>query len=188
MAIRLKNKQNTWPEESEYPYGDIKDDDGSGNGTPVNREVYADQHQFFARMMAEAIRLKPPFDYNDVPDNSYDGFQLYEALMLLTRPYKYYIATLSQSGTNAPVAVVHENTIGAIVWSYIGVGTYRATLAGAFPVTNDVWRVISGVGNGGSAKLYSLDQDRMTIITYDNAGAGANDLLDLTSIEIRVYP
>lgn len=44
-----------------------------------------------------------------------------------------YTALLSQSGTDAPVATVLENTLGgAVVWTRNGVGDYRATLAGAF--------------------------------------------------------
>lgn len=48
--------------------------------------------------------------------------------------YKIYRATLTQSGTDAPVAVVHENTIGEIVWSRTVAGVYRGTLADAFTI------------------------------------------------------
>jgi len=44
-----------------------------------------------------------------------------------------YVARLAQSGTNAPVATVFENTLGGtVVWTRGAPGTYRATLAGAF--------------------------------------------------------
>ena len=40
-----------------------------------------------------------------------------------SRPYKVYTALLTQSGTNAPVATVLENTLGGeIVWSRINPG------------------------------------------------------------------
>jgi hypothetical protein len=46
--------------------------------------------------------------------------------------YRSYTALLSQTGTDAPVATVLENTIGNIVWTRESVGKYRGTLTGAF--------------------------------------------------------
>lgn len=52
---------------------------------------------------------------------------------------KMYLALLTQSGTDAPVATVLVNTLGGtLVWSYEGVGLYQATLAGAF-TANKTW-------------------------------------------------
>ena len=45
---------------------------------------------------------------------------------------KVYRALLSQTGTNAPVATVLENTLGNIVWTRDSAGTYFGTLTGAF--------------------------------------------------------
>lgn len=79
MAIELSTKENTMDPNGEFPYGNIIDDDGSGTtGTPVNVQVYADFHQFFARMFAQS-----GLSYNGVPENAYDGFQYFEALMFL---------------------------------------------------------------------------------------------------------
>jgi hypothetical protein len=46
---------------------------------------------------------------------------------------KVYRALLTQTGTDAPVATVLENTLGAVVWTYQGVGIYRGLLTNAFP-------------------------------------------------------
>jgi len=47
---------------------------------------------------------------------------------------KIYRALLTQSGTDAPVAIIQENTLGGVpVWSRDAVGEYYITLAGAFP-------------------------------------------------------
>ena len=54
---------------------------------------------------------------------------------------KVYRALLNQTGTDAPVATVLENTIGAIVWTRQGLGDYRGTLAGAFPASKVFARV-----------------------------------------------
>jgi hypothetical protein len=44
-----------------------------------------------------------------------------------------YIASLIQSGSDAPVATVIKNTLGdAVVWTRESAGLYRGTLAGAF--------------------------------------------------------
>ena len=76
MAIKLENKVNTEAPSVAYPFGNIKDNTGSNNGTPVDKNVYADFHQFFAKMMAES-----GIAYNDLPDNETDGFQYFLALI-----------------------------------------------------------------------------------------------------------
>jgi hypothetical protein len=54
---------------------------------------------------------------------------------------KVYRALLTQTGTDAPVATVLENTLGAsVVWTRDDVGAYRATLAGAFPAAKTIAR------------------------------------------------
>ena len=55
-----------------------------------------------------------------------------------TSTYKVYVALLTQTGTNPPVATVLENTIGNIVWSYDGIGRYTATLQDGFTVGKSV--------------------------------------------------
>lgn len=76
MAIPLSSKTNVVAPGGDYPYGNIKDNDGSNNGTPVNVEVYADFHQYFARMLGESGIVA-----NGLPDNSANGFQYYLALL-----------------------------------------------------------------------------------------------------------
>ena len=47
--------------------------------------------------------------------------------------YLVYTALLSQSGTDAPVATVLQNTLGGtVVWSRNTTGDFSATLGGAF--------------------------------------------------------
>lgn len=81
MAIALTSKPNTNVPDSDYPYGQIRDNTGGGNGTPVNTVVYGDFHQFFAKLMDAA-----GISYNGLPDNAYSGFQLFEALMAVIGP------------------------------------------------------------------------------------------------------
>lgn len=84
MAIKLINQTNVDPASGEYPYGNIKDNDGSNNGTPLNKITHADFHQFFAKMLAEweALGFETA---SGVPDNAYDGFNYYSALLASAR-------------------------------------------------------------------------------------------------------
>lgn len=75
MAIRLQSKDNVTAPGGDYPYGNIKDDDGTGNGTPVTKAVYADFHQFFGRLLALGGVVG-----NDLPENSANTFQYHTAL------------------------------------------------------------------------------------------------------------
>lgn len=74
MAIKLLDKPNVESVSYDYPYGNIKDNPGDNTGTPVNKLVYADFHQFFAKMMDYAA-----ISYNGQPDNATDGFQYFLA-------------------------------------------------------------------------------------------------------------
>lgn len=76
MAIKLEDKLNTIPPDVTYPFGDIKDDPGDDTGTPVNRAVYADHHQFFAKLLDNSGIV-----INDLPDDDVNGFQLFDALL-----------------------------------------------------------------------------------------------------------
>lgn len=76
--IKLENKSNVTAPSTAYPYGNIKDDGGIGDGTPVDRAVYADFHQFFAKLFNESGLVS-----NGLPDNETNGFQYYQALQRL---------------------------------------------------------------------------------------------------------
>lgn len=114
--------------------------------------------------------------------------------------YKSYVATLLQTGTNAPVATVLENTLGGtVVLGYDEPGGYSLTLAGAFPdatkVTINLPNDVSGVNSisrqfiGGGL----TDSDSIYLQTgFINNSTGvmtpSNDVLfGNQAIEIRVY-
>lgn len=75
MAIKLTSKPNTDPVSGTWPFGSVRDDDGSGNGTEVDRNTYSDNFQFFESLMNYASVVA-----NDLPDNATNGFQFLEAL------------------------------------------------------------------------------------------------------------
>lgn len=109
---------------------------------------------------------------------------------------KVYRALLTQTGTNAPVATVLENNLGGtVVWARTTIGTYTATLTGAFTV-NKTWFVIQSpaIENGGiTASFNRTSADVLTLsVTFFDGGApefaGKDDGLLGTPIEISVYP
>lgn len=76
MAIGIQNTDNVDAPDSDYPYGKVRDNDGTGNGTPANTKTLGDFHQYFARLL-DIAGISP----NGLPDNDYSGFQYFEALL-----------------------------------------------------------------------------------------------------------
>ena len=92
--------------------------------------------------------------------------------------YQKYVAILSQTGTDDPVATVLENTIGDIVWTRTGIGSYFGTLNGAFP-SNSTF--VLGQNTTSGISFYRDSDDAVRI------SAGKEGLFNY-SVEIRVYP
>ncbi|MBK8468187.1 MAG: hypothetical protein IPL32_20425 [Chloracidobacterium sp.] len=97
----------------------------------------------------------------------------------------------------APTAVVVENTLGGtLVWTRNSIGSYRATLTGAFPDDTKVLLFATYGSNVGSyetdgvllswqwshANYILLESNNLTVGTY--ADLNANNC----SVEILVYP
>jgi hypothetical protein len=61
-----------------YPNKRIRNNDGSGNGTPVDESVYGDIHELMAKIMRESKT-----NYNGLPDNNSNGYQLFDAFLSL---------------------------------------------------------------------------------------------------------
>ena len=96
---------------------------------------------------------------------------------------KRYVALLSQSGADAPVATVLENSLGgAVVWTYDATGEYLATLAGAF-TANKTTCMIAPVA--AFANLFTAE--RLSDNTVLVSGSGDDALINRI-IEITVYP
>lgn len=76
MARNKKNQSNIDNSDLvNYPNGRIKNNSGSGDGTPVDEIVYGDLHEFFAKLMRAG-----GISYNGLPDNEANGYQLIDAL------------------------------------------------------------------------------------------------------------
>jgi len=106
--------------------------------------------------------------------------------------YTSYVATLTQSGTNAPVATVLENTTGqTITWAYGLDGYY----IGSYSSTFDPQKTI--VLTGSSPYFYQgivvgaavgSTNDIIILSTKNGSSNYVNGALLNTAIEIRIYP
>lgn len=120
------------------------------------------------------------------------GKNLKDVVDIDSRPYKVYTALVSQSGTNAPVATVLENTLGGtIVWSYDSVGIYVATLTGVFINNKTTVHIQHQVGTVEKEAVYCIRVGVDAIAFHSHSDLTTtvlnNDVISNTTIEIRVY-
>jgi hypothetical protein len=102
--------------------------------------------------------------------------------------YSSYVALLTQTGTNAPVATILENGIGDLIWTRSATGSYRAGLTGAF-TSGKTALFTSNTANTVKGDVYIYptgDQNSISIQTCA-AGVTADGVLGSTAVEIRVY-
>ena len=100
----------------------------------------------------------------------------------VARPYKVYTALLSQTGTNAPVETVLENTLGGtVVWSRTVAGSYFATLTGAFTTDKTTVLITNGSTNGNYIHGAAVSTTNVNIIAPNDGQ------IDRATVEIRVY-
>ena len=118
-----------------------------------------------------------------------------ETIVVNSRPYKVYTALLTQSGIDAPVATVLENTLGDIVWSYNSIGIYHATSIGSFTENKTILpNTYTASTDGAIAStfdFFNLDENIVSIRTKDITGINQDDLINFNGkdflFEIRVY-
>jgi hypothetical protein len=136
-----------------YPGGRIRDNDGTNNGTGVNRSVYGDLHSTISKLM-RLYAITP----NGLPDNETNGFQLIEALRGLASKNDF-IYPLSTNGTILNVDIkfsqMLDNEYVVCLAAFdkaaetqikgIGAGTFAITYSGSFK-TNEYVRVIKTSG------------------------------------------
>jgi len=110
---------------------------------------------------------------------------------------KEYVALLTQTGTDAPVATVLKNTLGGtIVWTYSNFGRYIGTLAGAFTANTIIDRKFNEVINedgtytGGKGWfLHKIDVNSVYLKSINTSEAYEDDIITVPQlIKIEVYP
>lgn len=94
--------------------------------------------------------------------------------------YSSYVATLTQSGTSAPVATVMNNDLGTITYARNSSGSYSVLSDGLF--TNNKTVVLMGETNEAANTYISIVDENEIIINTSVDG-----VITKLSIEIRVY-
>lgn len=179
--IPLVNKTNVVTPTADDPYGSLKDDDGSHDGTYADTEMLQDCMVFFDKLMDEAD-ITP----SNLPDSNPDEFQLYQALRKLTKPYNEYKGLISQSGSSDPtVTIIGPNNVGEIVWTRTGIGTYRGTLSGVF-TDNKTMVSINNSATGYPDYDARIKRDDLSSISIITTNSGSLDDGILYSFEIKV--
>jgi hypothetical protein len=151
------------------------------------------------------VSLTEQVIYGGLSADTFSATTLYVDGSQITKPYKVYTALLNQTGTDAPIATVLENTLGGeVIWSRVGVGIYSAILANAFTADNTIfpqgieWTAGLGVVPltintffDHGYQIYRIDSNEINFATYDSSYV-SKELSDISNsakifIEIRVY-
>lgn len=116
--------------------------------------------------------------------------------------YKVYTALLTQTGTDAPAAIILENTLGEEpIWSYSDIGLYLLTLPNAWVSNKTVIIPPSNANNTGGAvssfiQIFGVAINSTSVIkltvgkmdsNYGVIQGSDNYLYSPNKIEIRVY-
>lgn len=165
---------------SDFPQGRSKDNDGSGNGTPVNEFTLGDYQQFFAKLLREA-----GINANGLPESEYNGLQYFEALLAVTRPYYTYSIEIAQTGTNNPtVIVIYKDVPGTLTWARTGAGVYTLTYSGS--ISNIFSAGVSPqiTPREGFATVEFTSSTVLTIRTFDATGTPDDGLLGTSGFRL----
>lgn len=106
------------------------------------------------------------------------------------RPYRVYVATLTQSGSNAPVATVIENTLpGTPVWYRRSAGVYDCVLSSSFSASSICQVTLHPTiyQFEKSAMMGYLSAHACRLGIYGSGSIRKDNFSSPASIEIRVY-
>lgn len=112
---------------------------------------------------------------------------------VIVNGYRTYAALLSQQGTDPPVAIELENSIGKIVWKRNNPGVYLAELIDAFP-NNATTAITSDSAWNQTGYTYITTvagvnpSDFIVVETFNGSThLPADDILGYTYVEIKIY-
>jgi hypothetical protein len=103
--------------------------------------------------------------------------------------YKVYTALLTRTGATGPSAIILENTIGPITYSYDSTGVYSVNSSSLFTLDKTVV-FLQQKPDGSFANCLgaaSISSTLVTIVQSTNMGTNDDDWVYPVSIEIRVY-
>ena len=164
MAVGIENYTNIdTTDPTKYPEGQIRNNNGSGNGTPVNTETYGDLHQFFAALLRIA-----GIAASGTPENATNGYQyLLAAKKILANRYG---AIYTHNGA-APFSVPSTENALVIVTDVSSPGTFTLEESTSSPYNNlDTVKLINK--HSGSIVIDPEGSD-----TIDGVAGGYNILV-----------
>jgi len=144
---------------------------------------------------ASSVGITGAFDYTaNITDLDYPQKKYVDSAIAAIKPYKVYTAIITQTGTDAPTAVVLQNTLGITpTLTRFATGNYRITASNTF-TANKTFCIVGQEANSGTGMNYiwasDSNDDEVLLQTYDGAGLGAaltDDKMDRLAVEIRVY-
>ena len=98
-----------------------------------------------------------------------------------------YIANLTQTGTNAPEAVILANNVGVVTWTRTAQGEYLGTPETPLDALS-TYVMINQVEHDYQASAYINTDGNIVVITCRNSGhQHDDDILNNTTLEIRTY-
>ena len=106
--------------------------------------------------------------------------------------YKVYTATITQSGTLAPVATVLQNTLGGeITWTYHGLGSYNITSDGLFTQGKTTITCSNLFGNFITQPFPVFEEsnfpDSLLLLNVNTDTNTTENNIDIAFVEIKVY-
>ena len=181
----LKDKPNVDAPNGDFPFGSIRDRDGIITGTPGNKEVYSDIHQFIEKMVNES-NVVP----NGQLDSEYTGWQVFEAFL-------YHVMPKYEHWTDAPNFILHKTTnISAFytIWHITNHGLTEIDFANNQQTLN----IVSFGKNNPYAPLGTVhrikflqdpDGSFALTITINSSNAGASPLIRKAGVTLadQVY-
>lgn len=175
--IKLIDKPNTQPGSPTFNYGSLIDDDGSGNGTPVNLLVYNDVHQFFETLMAYGA-ITP----NGLIDNDDNGYQLLTAFQAgAKQATKSLMGVLAKTIIGDETLIISGGTHGllGVTWN---VGF--TILSPGYIFWNDELFFTGGyTGAIVDTAVFTKVAPNVLVVTDAASGSGDFDYADLTFIQ-----
>ena len=105
--------------------------------------------------------------------------------------YSTYVARVTQSGTNAPVATVISNNTGlTFTWARNSTGSYTVSPSSSF-VVNKTWIQMTGgdLSSGTtSVSIKDISTTTATAVNVNLVNGNVADEITAAFVEIRIYP
>ncbi len=185
MARKLSAQPNVdMSDVANYPNGRIRNNDGSGNGTPVDEAVYGDIHQLKDKFMRDA-----KIDYNDLPDNESNGNQLYEAFTSVAGKNDLVksITAVSANTLAIPIKISAMKIDESLIFT-AGVDSSNAQVIVRGSDNVNKTLEITGVFNTGDrVRVINLNAKVIMFGLYDSENV-PNLVQRLTDIEAAINP